>query len=290
MIIDSHIHFYDPERPQGIPFPRKDDALLYRKVLPEHFQKVTGPSGVTHAVVVEASRSMDDNLWVIDLAYRNELILGFIAGLDPKSSSFREQLRQLSAFPILRGIRLRQDELKNLSPLVLDNLELVRDLRLSVDVLAKGDDKDVLLKLADRYPDLPIIVNHICQLKIDGRAPTRDQRSLLSELGSRPTVYCKVSAIQEYSVGAADINNREHYRLMQDCLWQCFGADRLIFGSNWPVCERAADYASQFNIVSDYFAEKGDAASRKFLSENAQQAYGLYENKAKHSLGLQTAL
>jgi L-fuconolactonase len=233
---------------------------------------------------------LEDNFWVLDLAGQNELILGFIAGLDPTTASFRGQLRQLAEFPVMRGIRLRPAELKNLSAAVLDNLALVRDLRLSVDVLAHPDDGAAILNLADLYPDLPIVVNHLCHLAIDGRPPTPAQRSLLEALGARANIYCKVSAIQERSVGAAGRNDLEHYRPMLDGLWHDFGENRLVYGSNWPVCERAGSYASQFSIVRSYFASKGEGAARKFLGENAQQAYGLAEKSAASSPGQTPAL
>lgn len=277
MIVDTHVHFYDPERPQGIPFPRKDDVLLYRKVMPEHFRDVASPSGVTCVIVVEASRRMEDNVWILDLASSNELIVGFIGGIDPNDSGFKEQLLRLSASPVFRGIRLRQEDLKNLSSSALKNLGMLQDQGLSVDVLAKSDDQKVILKLADLYPDLPIILNHIYDLDINGDIPGRTERSLLRELGSRANIYCKVSAIQERSVNMTELDKIENYRPMLDCLWECFGEDQLVYGSNWPVCDRAGDYDTQFKIVSSYFSEKEFSAYQKFFVGNSQKAYNWAE-------------
>src|SRR5947209_6291608 len=75
-IIDTHTHFYDPMRPQGVPWPPKEDKLLYRRVLPEHFQNLTKSQHVTGTVVVEASAWVEDNDWILDLAAKNPIIVG----------------------------------------------------------------------------------------------------------------------------------------------------------------------------------------------------------------------
>ena len=85
MIVDTHTHLYDPTRPQGIPWPNKDNEQLYRTVLPEHFKQTAGPSGVTHTVVVEASVWVDDNDWILDLAKDEPAIVGFVGTSTRKS-------------------------------------------------------------------------------------------------------------------------------------------------------------------------------------------------------------
>src|SRR5258705_12843122 len=77
-IIDTHIHLYDPNRPQGIPWPPKDNTLLYRPTLPADFQTATRGLGVTGVVVVEASVWLEDNQWILDLAKENSIIKGFV--------------------------------------------------------------------------------------------------------------------------------------------------------------------------------------------------------------------
>ena len=80
-IIDTHTHFYDPTRPQGVPWPSKDDAVLYRPILPAEFNELARPHGVTGTVVVEASPWVEDNQWVLELAAREKSILGVVGRL-----------------------------------------------------------------------------------------------------------------------------------------------------------------------------------------------------------------
>src|SRR3990172_1342684 len=89
-IIDCHTHFYDPTRPEGVPWPSKDDKLLYRRVLPEDYKRVARPLGVTGTVVVEASPWVEDNEWVLDLAAKDPFLVGLVGHLDPKNDPFRE--------------------------------------------------------------------------------------------------------------------------------------------------------------------------------------------------------
>ncbi len=273
MIVDTHVHFYDPRRPQGVPFPSQDDELLYRHVLPEEFVKVGSRVEVHKTVVVEASRRVEDNDWVLDLASSHHCIVGFIGGLDPRSLDFESHLRRLSQNPIFRGIRLRQDEFKNWSSVILENLNLLVELGLSLDVLAHAEDLELILHIADTYPNLPIIVNHLCHLEIDGASPSAQQHELLKVLGARSNVYFKVSALQQRVREGSDFLDETIYQPMFDLLWNIFGERRLIYGSNWPVCEREASYETQFQMMSSYFSSKGKMAYEQFFCENSKNAY-----------------
>ena len=88
MIIDTHIHLYDPTRPQGVPWLSPDDEVLYRKVFPEDYKALAIPEGVTGTVVVEASEWVEDNQWILDIAADEPFIVGFVGNLQPGSEDF----------------------------------------------------------------------------------------------------------------------------------------------------------------------------------------------------------
>ena len=111
-IIDTHTHFYDPTRPQGVPFPGKDDKLLYRPVLPPEFQALTKPLQVTGTVIVEASPWVEDNQWVLDLADRNPFIVGLVGNLSPGTADFVKHLTRFSKNRRFRGIRIGHSALQ----------------------------------------------------------------------------------------------------------------------------------------------------------------------------------
>ncbi len=105
--IDTHIHFYDPSRPQGVPWPPKNLDILYSPHLPARFVSLTRDLGVVGAVVIEASPWVEDNQWVLDLAKDNPIIVGFIGNLELGRPEFAGQLKRFAANPLFRGLRLR---------------------------------------------------------------------------------------------------------------------------------------------------------------------------------------
>src|SRR4051794_13810732 len=104
-IIDTHAHFYDPTRPGGVPWPPKNDKVLYRTVLPAEFRRITGPLGVTGVIEVEASPLAEDNQWVLDLAEKELIIIGTVGDLEPEKPEFPAQLERFHKNRRFRGIR-----------------------------------------------------------------------------------------------------------------------------------------------------------------------------------------
>src|SRR5271157_3312870 len=94
-IIDTHIHLFDPTRPQGVPWPEKSDAVLYKPALPERYRKIAVPLGIKGAIEVEASPWLEDNQWVLDVAAKDAIIVGTVGDLEPGKPDFRKQLERL---------------------------------------------------------------------------------------------------------------------------------------------------------------------------------------------------
>src|SRR5215470_8633250 len=104
-IIDTHIHLFDPRRPQGVPWPPKENAVLYHTALPDRYRKIAVPLGITGAIEVEASPWLEDNQWVLDVAARDTIIVGTVDDLEPGKPDFRKQLDRFHRNPLFRGIR-----------------------------------------------------------------------------------------------------------------------------------------------------------------------------------------
>jgi predicted TIM-barrel fold metal-dependent hydrolase len=275
--IDAHTHFYDPHRPEGLPWPAKDDKLLYRTVLPAEFKKLTKPYSIRSTIVVEASPWLEDNQWLLDLAAREPFIIGVVGRLDPASDDFVKHFARFVKNPLFRGIRIDHAELRRgleQKPF-LEHLRLLVNHDRTLDVNGGPDMPADVARLAQVLPGLRIVIDHAANVKIDGR-PVPDawlQRIRAAARGKN--VFCKVSALVE-STG----RNRgeapkavDYYRPTLDALWETFGEDRLIYASNWPVCENGASYATVHAIADGYFQPRGKAAREKFFSRNATAAY-----------------
>jgi len=272
MIIDTHIHLYDPTRPQGVPWPEPEDAVLYRRVLPGDCMALAEPEGVTGAVVVEASIWPEDNQWVLDLAANEPFIVGLVGNLDPSSAEFRTHLNRLAVNPLFRGIRPREHPWEREDPARVRSAmaELVeRDLELDTGV------NPTIVDLARDLPELRIVIDHCGCLSIDGGPLDPGQVDLMHRAAALPNVYCKVSGLMDLRSKVQPApTDLAFYAPALDVLWDAFGEDRLIFGSDWPVLDRSGrSYAEALRLVQAYFAGKGDTALEKCLWRNSVAAY-----------------
>ncbi len=276
-IVDTHTHFYDPQRKEGVPWPGKGDELLYRSVLPAEFVKLTKPLGVVGAVVIEASPWLEDNQWLLDQAQANPVIFGVIGNLKPASEDFGKRLQRFAKNEIFRGIRINVGDLKKglAEKQYLRDLKLFSDLGLTLDVNGGPDTPAEVAKLAQELPELTICINHCGNVRIDGKAPPADWLAGMEAAAEHRQVFCKISALVE-GTGKRDGDAPRDvnvYKPVLDALWDIWGGDRLIYGSNWPVSVRAASYETVLGIVRDYFAIQPRAVQAQFFAGNAQTAY-----------------
>lgn len=274
MIIDTHTHFYDPMRPQGVPWPAPEDTLLYRTVLPEHCKAVAIPEGVTGTVVVEASGWLEDNQWILDLAAQDPFIVGFVGDIDANRPEFAAELERFAANPLFCGIRCGGRYLVDMEQgSFLDDMALLAAKDLALDLLVGQEHFAGVVQLAQRLPTLRIVINHIGLMPIDGEAISSAWVTHYQRLAAQPNIFMKVSGMLEVSTLRPAPTSVDFYRPTLDALWNAFGAERLIYGSNWPVCEIAGSYGQFINIVKSYFTEKGEAAYQKYFWQNAQAVY-----------------
>jgi predicted TIM-barrel fold metal-dependent hydrolase len=276
-VIDTHTHFYDPTRPQGVPWPGKG-TKLYRKVMPSDWQAVANPLDIKETVVVEASQWVEDNQWVLDVASHEKCIIGVVGNLDPNDAQFEPNLKRFAKNPHFRGIRWRGDlvRIEEHKDKVLAAAKLMADNSLSLDLNGPADMLPHAAKLAADVPALRIVINHL-GASGDPQALNPAWKDNIRQIAAQKNVFMKVSALVEQvkcDEGKAP-DDVDYYRPILDHLWQCFGSERLVYGSNWPVSDRGAPYATVFKIVRDYFAAKGVDASEKYFWKNAVVAYRL---------------
>jgi len=270
-VIDTHTHFYDPTRPQGVPWPPMIDPL-YKPHLPEHFRTLTEKHGVIGTVVVEASGWIQDNQWILDLAKENPVIVGFIGNLELGKPEFAGHLERFSTNPIFRGLRLNGLVLtRNLGDRAFkDDLRRLSERQLTLDLVGDTQMLPAIGRLAELAPDLRIVIDHLPFRELDG--DVTEARRALTRIAGLPNVYAKISDVVR-RVDGRIVEDAEFYRPGLDMLWELFGPDRAMFGSNWPVCERVAPYASVINVVTEYFSTKKQSEVEKFFSTNSQAAY-----------------
>jgi L-fuconolactonase len=275
-IIDCHTHFYDPGRPQGVPWPGKSDTALYRPVYPRDYKGLAVPLGITGTVVIEASAWPADNDWILDLARSEPMIRGFVGHLTPGDPNFAADVSRLARNPSFRGIRVSGGDVAGLTASAkLRDLAVLADHDLSLDVNGNVASLPAVAAVARAVPRLRIVIDHVANVAIDGKAPPADWLAGMQATAAQPRVYCKVSGLVEGSgrrdgKAPADV---EFYRPVLDAVWERFGQERVIYGSNWPVSEVFAPLATVHRIVHEYFGTRGEAASRRYFASNSHVAY-----------------
>jgi L-fuconolactonase len=284
-IIDCHTHFYDPTRPEGVPWPEKGTSL-YRAVLPKHLHALKQYRRVTGTVIVEASSQVEDNAWLLDLAKDDPFIVGIVGHIDPGTPEYARHVKRFHANPLFRGIRISSNQLRDLlARKKLTDLELLADLDLALDVNGGPETPAMIAKLAGQLPKLRVVLNHIGNVRITSDAPPRDWQEGIRLAAEHPNVFCKISALVEGAGrdGKKPPGNLAFYQPYVDIVWNAFGDVRVIYGSNWPVSELAADYETLQRIVMEYALAKGPAVTRQFCSLNAKLAYKWVERPGRLS-------
>jgi L-fuconolactonase len=285
-IIDTHTHFYDPTRAEGVPWPPRDDKLLYRQVLPKDYRAVPVPRPVLGTVVVETSPWLEDNQWVLDLAAHDPFIVGFVGNVPVGTKGFGGHLKRFAANPLFRGLRLRNRKPEG----ALDDPAFVADLKLlavhdrSLDLLGGMEILPFADRLAKEVPSLRIIINHLAGVVVDGQAPPADWVTQMRALVRRPNIYCKLSGLVE-GTGRSDGSaprNVEFYRRVLDAMCSMFSPERLMYASNWPVSARFAPLATVQGIIQDYFRSHGHRAEELVFSRSAKAAYKWVQREKTH--------
>jgi len=275
-VIDTHTHFYDPSREQGVPWPPKN-SQLYRTVLPDDWAQVAAPLGVKETIVVEASGWVEDNQWVLDLAEKDPRLIGLVGNLDPNDEAFSANLKRFAANPKFCGVRWRGGlvDIDKNPDQVLEGARQLAAAGLQLDLNGSNAMLPHALALAEAVPDLRIVINHLGGSG-DPAKLKEGWKEGIRALASPPNVFMKVSALVEQVGGKEGGAPRElaYYRPVLDHLWASFGEDRLIYGSNWPVSDRGAPYDVVFRLVQEFFSSKGQGALEKYFWKNALVAYG----------------
>ena len=270
-IIDTHIHLFDPRRPQGVPWPDKKNAVLYRPALPERYRKIAAPLGIVGAIEVECSPWLEDNQWVLDVAAKDSVIVGMVGNLEPGHPEFRKHLERFHRNLLLRGIRYgslwgRDLAAEIAKPEFVSGLKALAEADLTLDVA--GPSPAILaaaVRVSDLVPTLRIVIDHLPQ----AAAPTG---GAVRELGKRGQVFVKLSEVLRRVDGKVP-TDLSFYKATLDELCGIFGEDRVLYGSDWPNSDQWAPYPAVLRVVREYFAGKERAAAEKYFWKNSIAAY-----------------
>lgn len=274
MRVDAHQHFWRIAQRRGA-WPPPALAAIHRDFAPGDLAPLLERHGIARTVLVQSMPNEDDTLYMLELASRHAFIGAVVGWVDLKGADAPARIAALARDPRLKGLRpMLQDEGDQrwiddaaLAPAV----EAMLRHGLSFDGLVLPRHLPALLAFAQRYPDLPLVIDHGAKPAI-AAGELEPWRRDIAALARLPQVHCKLSGLVT-EAGAAW--NVERLRPFADHILQAFGPRRVIWGSDWPVLHLAADYAQWIAASEALLAGLDGAARDDIFGLNAVRFYRL---------------
>lgn len=272
--VDSHHHFwrYDAGEYSWI---TDEMRAIRRDFLPEHLRAELSASGIDGVVSVQARTSMEETRWLLDLARRHDFISGVVGWFPLTAQNLVEELAGLGAESKLVGVREVLQGLPEGAMMRNDfneGLAKLREFSLSYDLLIFERQLPEAARLVDRHPGQIFVLDHMAKPLIKNRI-LEPWKTNIRELARRENVYCKVSGM----VTEADYAHwsEEQLRPYWEAVLEAFGPQRLMFGSDWPVCLAACAYGRWREIAGRFASELSEAEKTCLFGGTAHLAYGL---------------
>jgi len=275
MKLDSHQHFWKYD---AIEYGWIDNSmqLLQRDFLPHDLEAILTENGFSGTIAVQARQSLAETRWLLDLAEKNPFIKGVVGWVDLCAKDIELQLAELSKHTKLVGVRhVLHDEADDqfmLRAEFKNGIRCLKKYNLTYDLLLFPKHLKIASQLVAEFPDQPFVLDHISKPPI--KAGTLEPwKSDIEELAKFKNVYCKLSGM----VTEADLNNwnQSTFDTYLEIIVDTFGPDRLMIGSDWPVCLLGGDYSEVIAIVTKYISKFELRIQHKIMGENAIQFYHL---------------
>jgi len=275
MIVDSHQHFWQLGR-FDYPWMNPSLGVLYSDYLPDQLEPNLAQNGVGKTVLVQASNSVEESRWLLNLADQHPFIAGVVGWVDMASEDVDRQLDELTSHPKFKGVRhLVESEPADdwlIQPQVLRGLKRLSTYGVSYDLLVHTRHLKHIQKVVDACPDLKLVIDHMAKPPIaSGEIDTWRQE--LRQVAANEQINCKLSGL----VTEANWTSwtTEDLRPYVDCALELFGSSRLLFGSDHPVCLLAASYERILECFRELLKDLTSDEQQMIFETNAMEFYRL---------------
>lgn len=275
MIIDAHQHFwhYHPVKDAWI---TDDMKVIQDDFLPQHLLPVLQENGVHGCVAVQADQSENETGFLLELAAQHNFIKGVVGWVDLRADNLSARLDYFSQFGMLKGFRhivqgepdpaflLRDDFCRGISLLARHNF--------TYDILVYPLQLLAVTSFAAKFPEQRLIIDHLAKPDFK-TGEISSWETHMRAIAKHPNVYCKLSGM----VTEADWQRWEpaHFMPCLNVVLEAFGPERLVFGSDWPVCKVAGTYAEVKGIIEDYISRLSATEQAGIMGGNAIRFYNL---------------
>ena len=273
-IYDTHQHFWD--------FKLRDydwmekGSILEKNYLPENLKPNIDQVKIDKVVSVQAHQSLEETFWLLDLADKNDFIAGVVGWVDLTSKDLNKVLDKLQKNSFFKGVRhVWHDEAEEswiVQKSVLNGIKELSNRGIPFDFLARPNHLPYIPKVFEKAPNLKGVLDHIGKPLI-AEGIFEPWGKLISEISTITNLFCKISGMITEASEKWETNdfNKYVYHVFKE-----FGEDRVMFGSDWPVCLLAGEYKQVFELPQKVLEKDlTENVKRKFLSDNAKKFYSL---------------
>lgn len=274
-IVDSHQHFWQVGR-FDYPWMSPEVEVLYRDYLPPDIEPILEECGVAKTVLVQASNSVTETRWLLSLADRHQFIGAVVGWVDLMRSEVEQQLDELTAHPKFKGVRhLVESEPAEdwlVQPSVLRAFGVLASYGVTYDLLVHTRHLKHVKTLAESCPTLRLVVDHMAKPPV-ASGEVSEWVKEIREVAAYPNIHCKLSGL----VTEADLRGwrTEDLRPFVERALEFFGPGRMMFGSDWPVCLRAASYRQVLESFQSLLAGLPGEDRSRIFGKNAAEFYQL---------------
>ncbi|MFD2202910.1 amidohydrolase family protein [Shivajiella indica] len=276
MTLDSHQHFwnFDPVRDSWIDHTMKS---IQRNFLPIDLKPELEKKGISGCIAVQADESINETQFLLSLANENPWIKGVVGWVDLHSPYLEHQLEKLKQEKKLVGFR---KILQSLPPTAMEDSAFLNGIGLlskygfTYDILIYPKHLEAAFLFAKKFPDQKFVVDHLAKPDIKSGEYEFWSKGI-QKLSDLPNVWCKVSGM----VTEADWNNWKSHDFTPylEHADHCFGTERLMYGSDWPVCLLAGTYSQVFDLAFEHYQSFSLHEKERIFGKNAQKFYGLQQ-------------
>lgn len=273
--IDAHQHFwrYHPVRDSWI---TEDMSVIQADFLPADLEPLLQQHQIDGCVLVQSDQTEVNNLFMLQLATENDFIKGVVGWIDLQADDIEARLQHFSSYKKLKGFRhVLQGETQRdfmLRSAFKKGISLLSQFGYTYDILIYPDQLNYSQQLVSSFPNQLFVIDHLAKPYINKRE-IKDWKADMQQMAAHPNVYCKLSGMVTEG-DWKDWKNEDFFPYL-DVVVNAFGTDRIMFGSDWPVCLLAATYGQVLQIVESYFSSFSEQEKEAVFGGNAIKFYQL---------------
>jgi len=275
MRIDAHQHFwrFDPVRDSWI---TDDMAVIQKDFLPGDFHAVLKKNNFDGSVLVQSDQSEYENEFQLKNAEENDFIRGVVGWVDLQGKDIEERLGYYSSFKKMKGFRHvlqgETDRSLMLKPEFMNGIGKLEKFDFTYDILIYADQLKYIPEFVGAFMSQKFVIDHLAKPRIKEREVSEWKKEI-QKIARFENVCCKISGM----VTEADWKNwkQDDFIPYIDAVIEAFGPNRIMYGSDWPVCLVAASYEQMLGIVEEYFSSFSESEQELFFGKNAIQFYNL---------------